>query len=187
MTTRLRNDGRKLTAREVTLVAGSGGDAAGEGDFATMLTVALDGVIELSGAERGLVLLFDETGRLLVEKARGRERRDLAAPRLPVSRSVLERVRSRGIPFWDDGSDAPERRDADRRRSFRRLLVASVPIHHDGRLCGLVYLDHSRGALPPETLMLAQSLAQLASSAAVRGAEHLWRWRCVDATRWSLN
>jgi GAF domain-containing protein len=151
-----------------------------------MLTVALDGIIELSGAERGLLLLFDDTGRLLMEKARTHDRRDLAAPCLPVSRTVLERVRRRGIPFWDDGAPAATEGD-ERRRLFRHLMVASIPIHAHGRLCGLVYLDHSGAALRQEALMLARSLAQLASLAALRGAERSWRWRCVDATRWSLN
>lgn len=176
-----------LTAQEVTLVAGSGGVSAGEGDFAAMLTVALDGIIELSGAERGLVLLFDATGRLMMEKARANGRRDLAAPVLPVSRTVLERVKRRGIPFWDDGSAAAEPQADERQRLFRHLLVASIPIHDHGRLCGLVYLDHSGAALRRESLMLARSLAQLAALAALRGAERSWRWRCVDATRWNLN
>ncbi len=163
------------------MVAGASGTAAGEGSFETMLTVALDGVIELSGAERGLILIFDEGGDVLIEKARARERRDLDALRLAVGRHVLEKVRSQGLSFWEEGTAAVPQ------GALRHLLVASLPVHHEGRVCGLVYLDHSGAALPCETLMLAQSLAQLVSVAAARGAERSWRWRCVDATRWSCN
>ena len=177
----------EITAQEVTLVAGSGGMPVGEGDFEAMLTAALDGVIELSGAEWGLVLLFDEAGRILVEKARDHGRRDLEAPRLPVSRSVRERVRNKGLLFWEDGSGGVDDTVPRNGHLLRHLLVASVPIVNEGRLCGLVYLDHSGAVLPRETLMLAQSLAQLVTVAAARGAERSWRWRCVDATRWNVN
>lgn len=177
-----RDEQRTEIPRTVTLVAGASGTAAGEGTFETMLTVALDGVIELSGAERGLVLIFDDSGDVLIEKARARERRDLDAPHLAVSRNVLEKVRSKGLPFWEESAATAVPDGA-----LRHLLVASVPLHHEGRVCGLVYLDHSGAVLPCETLMLAQGLAQLVSVAAARGAERSWRWRCVDATRWSCN
>lgn len=174
------NTPNEILAQEVTLVAGAQGPLAGEGDFEAMLTVALDGIIELSGAERGLVLLFDEDGQLLVEKGRGYGCLD-----------VLEHIKSRRLDAWMNvwtGSWTDRRREnPPHGDNIKHLLVASVPSHDKDRFCGLVYLDHSSASLPAETLLLAQGLAQLVSVAALRGAEHLWRWRCVDAVRWNVN
>ena len=78
-------------AHEVTLVTEAGRTPPGEGNFESMLTVALDGIIELSGAERGMILLFGPDAELLVEKARTHERRDNSSPAAYATRHIVPR------------------------------------------------------------------------------------------------
>ncbi|MCP4660025.1 MAG: GAF domain-containing protein [bacterium] len=178
------------SAQEVTLVAGAGKAQAGEGDLRAMLTAALDGIIELAGAARGMILLFNPEGELLIEKARTRGRRDLAPAELEVRRTVIEEVRTQGIRFLGEYAQAhpllPVRRSGPRPQ---RLLVACVPIHDQGRACGLVYLDNggTKAVFPDGSLLLAEWLAQLIAVAASRNSERTWRWRSIDATKWSCD
>lgn len=160
------------------LLAGAGSLSKGEGNLETMLTAALDGIIDLAGAEKGLMILFDTDGEVLFERARSHRHENLAPPHLPVRGLLLERIR-RGL--FGEGTASAEALDAP---LLRHLLVASLPIHCGGRLCGLVYLEHSGAALTRKALELAQNLAQLGAVAASRGSSGRWRWRTIDASRW---
>src|SRR5262245_7093459 len=71
-----------------------------ERDLDRMLTVAIDGLIPLCGAERGMVLLIDAEGKMAFEVARNLERKDIDQPEFEVSRTILEKVRVEGNPFW---------------------------------------------------------------------------------------
>ena len=146
-----------------------------EKDLDRMLTAAVDGVIELCGAERGMILLFDpEDGRVVVETARNLAREDLERPEFEVSRSILERVRATGEPFWHPNVlDDPSLGD---RASVLRLLILSVicqPIRDGGQTLGVVYLD-SRSAervFSEETARLVASFSELISLAARNALE----------------
>ncbi len=177
-------------AQEVTLVAGAGKAQAGEGDLAAMLTAALDGIIELAGAARGMILLFNPEGELLIEKARRRGRQDLDPAELEVRETVIEEVRTHGVRLLGEYAQAhpllPVRPSGP---GPQHLLAACVPIHDQGRRCGLVFLDNggTKAVFPDESLLLAEWLAQLIAIAASRNSERTWRWRSIDATSWSCD
>ncbi|HEX4953810.1 MAG TPA: sigma-54-dependent Fis family transcriptional regulator [Thermoanaerobaculia bacterium] len=145
-----------------------------EGDLDRALALALDGVIELCGAERGMILLFDTHGEVIFEQARKLERADLARPELEVSRGILERVRASGQPVAVDNALADPAVGA--RQSVLRLGILSVlclPLRHEGEVFGVVYLDHRRrpAAFGPEQLELAASFSELISLAAHHALE----------------
>ncbi|HYG63658.1 MAG TPA: sigma 54-interacting transcriptional regulator, partial [Thermoanaerobaculia bacterium] len=140
-----------------------------ETDVDRVLTVALDGVVELCGAERGMILLFGEDSEPLFEEARNLARQDIERPEFEVSRSILGKVRSEGTPFWSPNVLADP--SFGSRRSVLRLQILSViclPIRHGGRIFGLVYLDNrsAMGVFTPETCALVASFAELISLAA---------------------
>ncbi len=118
-----------------------------ERDLDRMLTVAIDGVIELCGAERGMILLFDpeRDGEVVFEVARNLLREAIERPEFEVSRTILCKVRSEGKPFWSPNVlDDPS---IGHRASVLRLLILSVichPICDDGQVVGVVYLDNRR-------------------------------------------
>ena len=144
-----------------------------ERDLDCMLTSAIDGVIELCGAERGMILLFDpDDGSPVVEVARNLRGEDIQRPEFQVSRSILEKVRTEGKPFWHPNVlDDPS---IGHRASVLRLLILSVicqPIRDDGQTLGVVYLDNrsAEGVFTEETAGLVQSFSELVSLA-VRNA-----------------
>jgi transcriptional regulator with GAF, ATPase, and Fis domain len=145
-----------------------------ESDVRRVLTVALDGVIELCGAERGMILLFAPGGEALFEEARGLGRQDIERPEFEVSRTILEKVRTEGTPFWSPNVLADP--GLGSRRSVMRLQILSViclPIRHGGAVFGLVYLDNRRaaGVFTAETLEVVESFADLISLAAHNALE----------------
>lgn len=140
-----------------------------ERDLDRMLTTAIDGVIELCGAERGMILLFDpEDGSIVVEVARNLGGEDIQRPEFQVSRSILEKVRSEGRPFWHPNVlDDPS---IGHRASVLRLLILSVicqPIRDGGQTLGVVYLDNrsAEGVFTEETARLVESFSELVSLA----------------------
>jgi transcriptional regulator with GAF, ATPase, and Fis domain len=140
-----------------------------ETDVDRVLTVALDGVIELCGAERGMILLFGEDSEPLFEEARNLARQDIERPEFEVSRSILGKVRSEGTAFWSPNVLADPALGS--RRSVLRLQILSViclPIRHGGTIFGLVYLDNrsAMGVFTPETCALVESFADFISLAA---------------------
>jgi len=147
-----------------------------ESDLDRMLTAAIDGVIELCGAERGMILLFDaeRPGREVVETARNLAREDIARPEFEVSRTILDRVRTTGEPFWHPNVlDDPA---LGHRASVLRLLILSVicqPIREGGQTLGVVYLDNrtAQGVFTEETARLVASFSEFISLAARNSLE----------------
>ena len=148
-----------------------------ESDLDRVLTAALDGVIELCGAERGMILLFDPQGpegEVVVETARNLAREDIERPEFEVSRGILRKVQTSGEPFWHPNVlDDPA---LGNRASVLRLLILSVichPIRDGGQILGVVYLDNRsvEGVFSEETAGLVASFSEFISLAARNALE----------------
>jgi Nif-specific regulatory protein len=161
----------------------------GELDVDRVLTAALDGVIELCGAERGMILLFDPVGTLLFEKARNLDRQDVENPEFQVSRSIIRRVRAEGTPFFDP--DLPAQPMGHYGDSVYRLGLMSViclPMIHDGQVFGVVYLDtrNRRRLFTDETLAAVEAFSDFISLAAHNALERRSLCRRVDSLEQEL-
>ena len=154
-----------------------------------LLDALLDGAVSLTGAERGLMLLFtDDTCReLAVDLARGRDQQPLDPTRFEYSRTIIDKVLASGEP-----SIVP-RAAVDPRvagaHSVARLKISSImcaPLrlrvhraklpgqaerrrtaareHH--RILGAIYLDSSRPdhAFGASDLGVLETLANHATS-----------------------
>jgi len=157
---------------------------------ARALSAALDGLITLSGAERGLIAVFDQAGRPCFEAARNLAREDLEAPELTVSRTIMEQVRRTGKAVRR--ADAQEDPGLSKRRSVLRLRLLSVlclPILHEGECFGVVYLDHrsARGVFELPVAELTAGFAELISHAAWNALERESLERRVDSLREALD
>jgi transcriptional regulator with GAF, ATPase, and Fis domain len=156
------------------------------GAFAT----ALDGLIELSGAERGLIAVFDDAGRARFEAARNLAREDLEAPEFEVSRTIIDRVRATGEPVWE--ANALDDPGLGKRQSVLRLKILSViclPIRRGEEAFGAVYLDNrsARGVFTRETAELSARFAELISLAAWGALERERLARRVESLRRELD
>jgi transcriptional regulator with GAF, ATPase, and Fis domain len=151
-----------------------------ERDLDRMLTTAIDGVIELCRADRGMILLFDAEGKLVFEVARNLRQEDIEQPEFQVSRTILEKVRAEGRPFWHANVlEDPSIGQSDSVMRLQLLSVICQPIRDLGRTLGVVYLDSRRveAMFTEETARLVESFSELVSLAARNAMErrHLTR------------
>lgn len=115
---------------------------ASERDLDELLTVITDGAVALSGAERGFVLLVDESGALAAKTIRGAE--DQLGPQTAAfSRSIAETVLIDREPVVT--VDAAQDARVQDYMSVHQLMlksVACVPIQSRDRVWGVLYLEH---------------------------------------------
>ena len=143
-----------------------------------VLALVLDAAIEVTGAERGFIMLADESGRLDLKLARGQGRISLSGTNFETSRKIPEDVFASGrekiVADLRDG-DLAGAHEGTVALGIRKVLC--VPLRAvrlvdradqpgDSRPIGVVYLDsRQRGTLLSHTARSA--LATLASEAGV--------------------
>lgn len=108
-----------------------------------LLDYVMDQVIELSGAERGFLVLLDEAGRVEFRVARGIDRREIESARSDISYTVIGTVtQSKSAVLLQDAL-ADER--FGRQSSVLELNLRSVlcvPLISRGELIGMIYADN---------------------------------------------
>jgi serine/threonine-protein kinase PknK len=115
---------------------------ARERDKTRLLERITDAAVELSGAERGFVLLVDETGQLCphtVREGRGVEQ----DPHVAFSRSIAEAVLIDGEPIITVNARDDAR--VNEFMSVHKLMlksVACIPINGPRGVTGVLYLEH---------------------------------------------
>jgi transcriptional regulator with GAF, ATPase, and Fis domain/tetratricopeptide (TPR) repeat protein len=115
---------------------------ARERDQARVLERITDAAVELSGAERGFVLLVDASGQLCphtVREGRGVEQ----DPRVAFSRSIAEAVLIDGEPIITVNARDDAR--VNEFMSVHKLMlksVACIPINGPRGVTGVLYLEH---------------------------------------------
>lgn len=128
-----------------------------------VLETIIDTVIELTDAERGFLLLKDNSGELAVKVARNIDQTSLEGPGLSLSRSIAKQAAETGQPVV--AVDA-----ADDRR-FSELLsvsdlhlrsVLAVPLAVKGNVVGTIYVDHRlrKGVFGDDELALVLDFAE---------------------------
>jgi len=114
-------------------------------DLTTVLHLAMDLALEYLGAERGVLILADETtGELttFVEREMDRESLDEV---INISGSIVESVRSTGLPVVaSDATQDPRFKDSRSVRMHNIMSVMCIPLKMGENLLGVIYLD-SRG------------------------------------------
>jgi len=122
---------RARAGRRLALLNGAITEAARNDDLGAVLSALLDRALSLTGAERGLILLADRSGKLSVEAARGRD------VHLRYSASTVRRVFESGqAEALLDGDDA---KGSVLELKLRRVMCA--PLESRGRCAGVLYVD----------------------------------------------
>ena len=115
-----------------------------------VLASAMDAAIELTGAERGLIVLLDEPDAFesyTVEAARNLARQDIDESALEFSTSIATRTMRGDSPIVtvDANADARFRGNASV-HAMRLKSVACVPIRSPDGVLGALYLDNRLAA-----------------------------------------
>lgn len=140
---------------------------ASERDLGKLLSAITDGAVALSGAERGFVLLVDETGALEAKTIRGAQS-ELGEQTAAFSRSIAETVLIDGDPVVT--VDAAHDARVQDYMSVHQLMLRSVaclPIESRGRTWGVLYLEHrsASGRFSGADLSLLRAYADQAALA----------------------
>jgi len=145
-----------------------------ESDVHRVLTLAIDRTITATGAERGMIILFDAAGSILFETARNLKGEAIDHPEFEVSRTIIERARAAGKPlFLRNALEDPALRKSPSTFRLKILSVICLPLLHEGKIFGVVYLDNRtvRGMFKPEVCEFAQSFAEFIALAAFHALE----------------
>jgi sigma-B regulation protein RsbU (phosphoserine phosphatase) len=132
-----------------------------------VLDLVMDEVIGATGAERGLLMLYDDAGKLEFRAARGLDQQTIEASDFQVSRGVVDWVADEGKPILTSNAQFDERlggRASIISMGLRSILC--VPLLLKGWSLGLIYVDNrlQAGIFGQEDLDL---LVAIASSAAI--------------------
>jgi PAS domain S-box-containing protein len=111
---------------------------------ATVLNQVMDTVIQLTGAERGYILLRDPaTGELEFQVARGIDREQLNRDEMRVSSTIVQEVVTTGQPvITDNAGQDPRYEQHDSIVGYALRSILAVPLRVGDEVIGAVYCDN---------------------------------------------
>ncbi len=132
-----RSAAEDLTRLTTTLRA-----LASETDVKKLLSLIVDQVISLTGAERGFLILRKDAKFEMVA-ARTLDRENVRRPGLKISRAVADEVARTGKPLLTTNAQADARLRGSKSVTGMKLRsVLCVPLAARGRFLGFLYVDH---------------------------------------------
>ncbi len=113
-------------------------------DLQQVLNEVMDTFVELTGAERGLILLIDpETREMDVKVLRGMDQETMNKGSFNVSRTVVREVASKGQPVVATNALEDERLSAQESIiSYAVRSIICVPLKVKDEIIGVAYSDH---------------------------------------------
>ena len=113
-------------------------------DLDEVLLQVMDAVIDLTGAERGfLMLLNPDTGELDLRISRNIQRTNLSRKDMKVSRTVIQTVLQSGEGIVStDAQDDPRFAGQDSIVFFSLRSVMCAPLRAHGQVTGVIYVDN---------------------------------------------
>ncbi|MCD4665702.1 MAG: sigma 54-interacting transcriptional regulator [Bacteroidales bacterium] len=145
-----------------------------ESEVNKLLYSAMDEAIQISGAERGMIILFDETNQIQFQTARNINKEEIKNPEFEVSRTIINTVKKDKEPIYLQ--NALEKSEYMKKESVKKLQLLSViclPLIHQKKLFGVVYLDNRTfaGIFQPDTCQFVNEFANFISLAAYQALE----------------
>jgi signal transduction histidine kinase len=150
------------TLYEVTRLLGS------SLDMQTVLDQVMDGVIKLTGAERGFLMLRDDDGNLRVEAARNLDQQTLSSSDFGYSQTITNMVLDRGeAVVTTNAVEDPRFKDQQSIMSQALRSIMAVPLRARGRVIGIAYVENRviAGLFNEDDLNTLEALAGQASIA----------------------
>jgi sigma-B regulation protein RsbU (phosphoserine phosphatase) len=112
-------------------------------DLQTVLNKVMDAVIELTGAERGYLVLLNEQGGLGVQVARNLDQDTLRSMEFAFSSSVIAEVIRSERPVLTSNAQTDERFALQRSVTlFRLTSIMAAPLRIRDKVIGVLYVDN---------------------------------------------
>lgn len=112
-------------------------------DLQVVLDQVMDAVIQLTGAERGFLMLRDDDGELMVHVARNLDQRTISSEEFQYSRTISNYVLDRGETVLTTNA-VEDPRFSDKasivRQSLRSIMAA--PLRARGNVIGVAYVEN---------------------------------------------
>ena len=96
----------------------------GEPDIDHVLTTSMDQLVEISGAERGIIILYNNNGDRHIQTARNLDKEDIENPEFEISNTIIKKVKVTGEHVYL--KNALRDKDLDKSKSVLRLKILSV-------------------------------------------------------------
>jgi transcriptional regulator with GAF, ATPase, and Fis domain len=111
-------------------------------DLTRLLTRIVDAAIQLSGAERGFLIL-GHGEESTVEVARNFAQEEVNSPEFKISRTIAQRVRETGVPETATNAQEDARfRGLASVTDLRLRAVLCIPLRIRGKVDGVLYVDN---------------------------------------------
>lgn len=113
-------------------------------DLAEVLNQVMDAIIQLTGAERGFLMLIDrETGQLDLQAGRNVDKETIESEGMEVSRTVINRVVESGQPVvTSNAQEDPRFAHQASVIGFALRSIMCAPLRARGETIGAVYVDN---------------------------------------------
>ncbi len=112
-------------------------------DLQTVLDQVMDAIIELTGAERGFLMLLNDDGQLEVRVARNLDQETLDSGAFAVSRTITHDVMNSGEPVVTTNAQTDPRYAGQQSIVTHALLsIMASPLRARGNIIGVVYVDN---------------------------------------------
>lgn len=113
-------------------------------DLNELLNLVMDATIQLTGAERGfLVLAGEHDGRLQTVAARNVDQETIAGDSMEISRGVVRQVIESGEPVLTDNAQKDERFSEHQSViNYQLRAIMCAPLRARGRVIGAAYVDN---------------------------------------------
>jgi signal transduction histidine kinase len=113
-------------------------------DLQTVLNQVMDAIIQLTGAERGFLMLRNDDGQVEVQAARNFDQQTLSSDKFKYSRTVANQVIDKGEPVVTTNAAEDPRyslQDSIIGQGLRSIMA--TPLRVRGQVIGLIYVDNS--------------------------------------------
>ena len=113
-------------------------------DLSEVLNLTMDLIIQVTGAERGFLMLMDDgSGELTFHVARNMDRETIAGSSFEISRSVVNKVAQEGRPILTTNAQADPRFSTQASVvSYSLRSILCVPLRVKGKITGVIYADN---------------------------------------------
>ena len=138
-------------------------------DLGELLNLVMDSIIQLTGAERGFLVLTDEvTGELKTMAARNVDQETIAGRSMEISRTVVQRVINNGRGIVTDNAQEDDRFSGHESVvGYQLRSILCAPLRARGRIIGAVFVDNRlfSGVFNQEDLNLLEAFTNQAAMA----------------------
>jgi adenylate cyclase len=112
-------------------------------DLSEVLQIVMDNIVQLTGAERGFMMLKDDSGELIISIARNWEQEEIDPSEYAISRTVLSRVINTGQAILTTNAQEDPRFSGHQSIvSYNLRSIMCVPLKLKEVITGVIYADH---------------------------------------------